>query len=319
MKLHFQQAVRALILLSFAALIFKLHLSGEITKFINPKYEMLSQLAAILFLFLFFIQLTRIWTNHHSNHHECGHDHACTHNHDHGDSPFTMKKFLSYAIIVFPLVTGFVLPAKVLDASIANKKGAMLALSGQQVQRTEEETTVITDQELETDMTFDEAITFDEEESEDIIDPALTDGSNEITKEENEEIIRGLEKASTIKMDDRVYNTYYEEISRDIKSYVGRTIEVKGFVYKEEGFSPNQLVISRFLVSHCIADASIIGFLTEFSEASSLEVDTWIEAKGIVEMTTYNGVEMPMIKVTSWNTISEPEKPYLYPLSIRLF
>jgi len=315
MKLHFQQAVRALILLSFAALIFKFHISGEITKFINPKYEMLSQIAAILFLLFFFVQLTRVWTTNSTSHHQCHHDdHSC--GHDHGDSRFTMKKLLSYAIVVFPLVTGFVLPAKVLDASIANKKGAMLALSSQQ-QPAEAEANMDTNSDEETDIIFEEEI-LNEESNVDVIDPALIDGSNEISKEEHENLIRGLEKAKTIKMDDRIYNTYYEEISRDIKKYVGRTIEVKGFVYKEDGFSPNQLVISRFLVTHCIADASIIGFLTEFPEASTLEVDAWIEAKGTVEIVNYNGLELPMIKVTSWDLVSEPNEPYLYPLNIKI-
>ena len=132
MRFHFQQAVRALILLVFSTLLFKLHFTGEITKFINPKYEALSQIASIVFLILFFIQITRIWTVEEHSHQYCDHeDHDCSHHHDHGDSPINMKKLISYLIIAVPLITGFLLPPKVLDASIADKKGAMIILSSQ--------------------------------------------------------------------------------------------------------------------------------------------------------------------------------------------
>ncbi|MBA4536750.1 DUF1980 domain-containing protein [Bacillus aquiflavi] len=54
--------------------------------------------------------------------------HHCCHHYDHGDSSFNIKKLISYLIIAAPLMTSFFLPAKVLDASMANKKGGMLVL-----------------------------------------------------------------------------------------------------------------------------------------------------------------------------------------------
>src|SRR5690606_13750520 len=36
-----------------------------------------------------------------------------------------------YSVVVFPLLTGFFLPAKVLDASIVDKKGGMAVLANQ--------------------------------------------------------------------------------------------------------------------------------------------------------------------------------------------
>ena len=53
MKFHVQQALRAFMLLAFSAMIANLHWAGELTKFINPKYEGLSKTAAILFLYYF--------------------------------------------------------------------------------------------------------------------------------------------------------------------------------------------------------------------------------------------------------------------------
>jgi putative membrane protein len=311
---HFQQAVRAIILLAFSAMLFMLHFSGDITKFINPKYVGLSQSASVLFLILFFIQITRIWTTKEKSHHDCHHeDHAC--GHDHGDSSFNLKKLISYSIIIFPLITGFLLPAKVLDASIAYKKGGMAVLSNQkQASQEEQESSADTSEPLDdSSQSGQDNLTLDE----DIIDSGLAN-QEEISKEEFNQLIQKLNQSPNIEMNDYVYASYYEEISKDINKYKGRQIELKGFVYKEDGFEQNQLVISRFLITHCVADASIIGFLSELPEASSLKEDTWIEANGVLDVTTYNGTELPIIKITNWKKTSEPKEPYLYPISVKI-
>ncbi|MBE4907574.1 TIGR03943 family protein [Bacillus luteolus] len=310
MQFHFQQALRALILVAFSAMIVKLHLTGDITKYINPKYDFLSQSAAVLFFILFLIQLARVWTvKEEDDHHSCSHeDHHCSH--DHGTSSFSMKKFISYCILVTPILTGFVFPAKVLDASIASKKGAMVLLSSQQqsVQNDRDEA-----ESADSDEVFEgEDSLYDHEAAE-----PITMGET-ISNKEYEKIIEELRNSTDIIMDDYVYSTYYEEISSDLNHYKGKKMKLNGFVYKEEGFAEKQLVLARFLITHCVADASIVGFLSEMPEASSIDVDTWIEAEGVLEVTTYNGVEMPVLKITHWEKISEPEEPYLYPINVKL-
>lgn len=85
---------------------------------------------------------------------------------------------------------------------------------------------------------------------------------------------------------------------------------------KEDSFAQNQLVISRFLITHCIADASIVGFLSEFPEASSIDEDTWIEAMGTLDTIEFNGDILPVIKIDEWVEIQEPVTPYLYPIDV---
>lgn len=315
MTFHFQQAFRALILLAFSTLIFMLHYTGDITKFINPKYKVLSQSASVIFLILFFIQITRIWTIRENSHQHCHHDdHDC--GHDHGNSTFNTKKLISYFIIIVPLITGFLLPAKVLDASIVNKKGGMSVLSHQK-QTSPKEKSSSTDKSEPINDELNQGGDDDFTISDDIIDPGLAN-KEEISKEEFDQLIQKLELSPNIKMNDYVYSTYYEEISKDINKFKGRKIVLKGFVYKEDGFKQNQVVISRFLITHCVADSSIIGFLSELPEASSLKEDTWIEANGVLEMTTYNGTQLPLIKITDWKKTSEPKEPYLYPISVKI-
>ncbi|MGM7721754.1 TIGR03943 family putative permease subunit [Metabacillus sp. Hm71] len=310
MTFHFQQALRALILLTFTLFIFKLHVTGEMTKFINPKYEGLSQSAAVIFLLLFLVQLTRIWSlkeNHHHSHceHEHG-EHSCEHHHDHGDTPFTIKKFVSYSIIVFPLLTGFLLPAKILDASIADKKGGMAILTNQK-------------QTAGGKSTENEDVPQAEENT--VIDENAEPNNleqNAISKEEYDQLTQNLSQSSSIVMNDKMFAAYYDEINMNLEAFKGKQIELKGFVYKEDGLNQNQAVLSRFLITHCVADASIIGFLSEFPETITVKKDTWIEANGVLDIGTYNGTALPVIKITDWKQISEPKEPYLYPISIRI-
>lgn len=339
MTFHFQQAVRALILIAFTVLIIKLHMTGEITKLINPKYIGLSKAAAILFLFLFLIQITRVWTNkqhhHHTHcdhHHEgeqCDHGHDdehCGHHHDHGDSPFNMKKFLSYSIIVFPLLTGFLLPPKVLDASIIDKKGGMSILANQKQKGNEADNPSSledTDVGEDTNLFEDPALSGGDSEIEDhsfIDDNAIPDleYKNLLTKQEYDQLLLNLEQSQKISMDDSVFAAFYDEISYDLDKYKGKEIELTGMVYKEDGLDENQLVLSRFLITHCVADASIIGFLTELPEAHEIDQDTWIQASGILEVGEFNGIEMPTIRITNWKKVQEPAEPYLYPITIKI-
>lgn len=150
------------------------------------------------------------------------------------------------------------------------------------------------------------------------IDPHVNEEKYILTEEEYDGYVQELQSLSHIMMDTYLYNLYYEEISKDLNKYIGKTVQLSGFVYKEEGFSNNQLVISRFLVTHSPDDADIVGFLSEFNEASTLSEDTWIEATGTLEKTNYNGSELPQLKITSWKKIDEPDESYVYPITVKM-
>ncbi|MEA0552075.1 TIGR03943 family protein [Lysinibacillus irui] len=300
MKFHFQQALKALMLLAFSAMIASLHWTGELTKFINPKYESLSKTAAILFFVLFLVQLTRVISFSKSPHH-CDHaGQACCSHHHHGYS------WIAYLIIMTPILTGFFVPAKILDAAIADKKGGAFILTQQS------QSSKIEDY-LTSNETIDENI-YDEHEA----DTRLLEEKQEMTKQQYERLKQQLSQKPILKMTDKDYTIYYEEINQNLVNYLGKKIQLKGFVLKEESFTEKQLVISRFLITHCVADASIVGFLTEFPEAPSLTEDTWIEVVGTISQTTYEGTSLPVIHIEDWVTIEQPESPYLYPINIRM-
>ncbi|GLC89058.1 TIGR03943 family putative permease subunit [Lysinibacillus piscis] len=290
MKVHFQQVVKAIILLAFSAMIASLHVTDNIQKFINPKYEYLSITASLLFFMLFIVQVTRILSFSAVKHHHCSHDHEI--------------KLFSYIIILLPIISGFVFPAQLMDAAMAEKKGGVLMLAKQQQAK------------IEDYLTTNEPIVENIYDAEP--DPGLLEGKQEMTKQEYDTLKKQLVAKPIIQMTDKDYTIYYEDINNNLSTYIGRKIQLKGFILKEEDFAENQLVLSRFFITHCIADASIVGFLAEFPEAISLQEDTWLEAIGTLAITELNGSYLPVIKIEEWVQIEEPQTPYLYPIDIFL-
>ncbi|MFF5994360.1 TIGR03943 family protein [Lysinibacillus sp. KU-BSD001] len=291
MSFHLQHVIKAILLGFFALFFMKLHYTGEITKYINPKYDVMSKITACIFIMLFLIQLFRIKQRHHVCSSNC--------NHDHGNNQFTLKRVMGYSIIIFPIITGFTLNPATLNATIAANKGSFLP------QHHSEEFSL-----------FEHADSLTEKEDIDIYtaeDIALPN-NNYLTEDEYGKQLQLLQGADIIEVTDSMYGPYNEQLNDNPQKYIGRKIKVTGFVYKEEGFHTNQFVLSRFMIVHCIADASILGFLVESEEANLYEEDTWLAIEGVLDVTNYKGYNFPVIKATNWQVIDEPVEPYVYPV-----
>lgn len=302
MRIDFQHLLKTAILALFSIYFIRLHSSGDILKYINPEYDYISLIAAILLTVLFIVQLFRIFQRKKHHHYNCVA--GCHHNHHHGHGQLTVTRLLSYGIILFPILTGFIFEPATLNAAIAANKGSFYSQVEGNIDKSNEKPSI-----------FEEAESLTDKENIDIYTDEFTPlvNNNFLSDEEFEEKLKMLD-SSTIQMKDDMFTSYYEAISNNPSNYIGRTIKMTGFVYKEPSFSQNQLVVSRFMIVHCIADAVILGFLTEFDDANKLDEDTWIEIEGVLDTTNYDGVAMPIIKVVNWNKINEPIEPYVYPV-----
>ncbi|WP_054950465.1 TIGR03943 family putative permease subunit [Numidum massiliense] len=365
----FQQLLKALILLSFAGFLFKLSYTGEISKYINSQFVTLSQLAALLLVFLFVIQLQRLFSGQREEGRQrqttgaCGvTDHGavrsedCSHHvrcdphqavnnameqeaccdADHGFSgKWSLKQFLSYVIIAIPLLTGFLLPIQTLNAEIATKKGMMpFAAQGQSADQgngvgtqeegdrpgengtteegggaASEEAGGTTAAEATDDLYTNNAIdAYDDEEApgDEII---VDDGPDEYYGKMRDE----LKKQDVIVFTEEDFVQHYSVMSIYPDEFVGKKIKLTGFVYKEEGMAADELVVGRFAVTCCIADSSVLGFLSQIPEAQEIAADTWLEIEGSLETTFVDDVELPYVHVTEWREVEAPETPYVYP------
>jgi uncharacterized repeat protein (TIGR03943 family) len=96
-------------------------------------------------------------------------------------------------------------------------------------------------------------------------------------------------------------------------NFYGKKIQISGFVYREDDLKPNQLVVGRFAVSCCTADASPYGVLVEFPSANTFAKDTWVKVTGTIEKGTYHDNDIFKIHATKIEKIAAPKSPYVYP------
>lgn len=252
----------------FAVLIFILHETGQITRFINPNYLYFSQIASVLFLFLFFIQVPRIFAPIDHDHTQCG-PWGC--NHESGEG-FSLSTVLAYGLISLPLITGFLLPYKDFGAMEAVKRGVSYATH------------------------------HDHGHIED----------HQLCNEKIDHKISDIIQLPALNLENNNFGSYMTAITMYPQSFVGKTIELEGFIVEDDFHSTIQTVISRFIVTHCVADAHAVGLIIEHGDKLGIQQNTWIHLKGKLNIKEDGESFIPIIQVESWKEIDPPIEPYIY-------
>lgn len=156
--------------------------------------------------------------------------------------------------------------------------------------------------------------------------PSATSSTDETVKEETESVntidasdalpcvfeegIAAFD-ASTDKFSDYLYDTP-DELS-------GETVTLYGFVYTDESFPENTVLVSRLFISCCAADASIVGFHVKVENADDFKDDEWICVQGTAEVMKmeYDGVlyDFPILTDGTITRCEQPkaEEAYIYP------
>ena len=88
-----------------------------------------------------------------------------------------------------------------------------------------------------------------------------------------------------IKIDEKNALTL-EEIRLNPKEFIGRQIEIHGFVCKENYLNKNQFIIGRIFITCCAADSRVIGIVSEYDRIDELKENDNINAIGIIESST---------------------------------
>ncbi|MGB3790838.1 MAG: TIGR03943 family protein [Phormidesmis sp.] len=113
----------------------------------------------------------------------------------------------------------------------------------------------------------------------------------------------------------RLMNVYPEP-----DAYEGESVEVEGFVIYPDGWPEGYLMVSRFVLTCCAADAYPVGLPVKLS-ATSLSgsasqpiypVDSWLSVTGNMQTETIDGRRQIAIAPTTIRTIEEPKNPYEY-------
>ena len=98
---------------------------------------------------------------------------------------------------------------------------------------------------------------------------------------------------------------------------IGKTVTTKGFVYREKNFVQDQILVARFGITCCVADASVYGIMAK-GKVANLPKDKWIQVTGTIEQTIYDGSSIPIIKIHQYKKIPELKNPYVYDVGVRI-
>ena len=102
--------------------------------------------------------------------------------------------------------------------------------------------------------------------------------------------------------------------SPDPQEFIGQPADLIGFVYRDVRFeTETQLMVARFAVSCCVADALAIGIIVETSGAAQWPQDSWVRVRGNFTVREFEGQRAPVLVAESIIETAMPDRPYLYP------
>lgn len=96
-------------------------------------------------------------------------------------------------------------------------------------------------------------------------------------------------------------------------AFLGRTVQLSGFVFRERGMDNRHFSVTRFAVSCCSADAYPYGVLVAAEHANAFEANDWVEVTGRLTVVRHEGKEVIGIDADSVRPIPVPDDPYVSP------
>ncbi|NJL86274.1 MAG: TIGR03943 family protein [Leptolyngbyaceae cyanobacterium SM1_1_3] len=106
----------------------------------------------------------------------------------------------------------------------------------------------------------------------------------------------------------RTINVYPEP-----DAYTDQAVDVSGFVIYPPDWPDNYLMVSRFVLTCCAADAYPVGLPVKLSgDRAAYAPDSWIDVNGKMITETLADRRQVVIESTSLTEIPEPENPYEY-------
>ncbi|OIJ15954.1 TIGR03943 family protein [Anaerobacillus arseniciselenatis] len=309
--LSFHAYIRGIILFGFALLILGLIITDNIKYYIAPKMMPFIYFSIAVFFLLGIIQIFRS-----TKKGELDEEDDCDCGLDHQVSGPTWIKVVVYSIFILPLLMGFITPDQALNSQIAANRGIIFGSGNAQPVATiddELSSTPRTDQFLNDPEGYLASLTEDEFDD-DIEHFQIEDFYDEDWfNEYYDELLIELLEEPVIEVTDENYLDVMTLLDLHLEKFVGKELEITGFVFREPDFEDNRLVVARFSMTCCTADAGVYGTLVETEEASLFDNDMWIRVRGTIHETEYHGYKLPVVQLREVTVVSEPDSPYVYP------
>ena len=102
------------------------------------------------------------------------------------------------------------------------------------------------------------------------------------------------------------------DMRKNPDDYIGKILELKGFVCRESILSENMFMIGRVHTTCCAADSMVVGIFAEYEDSKSLNENDWVNIKGSISYTTINdddGIShrVPVVQIDNLEKIENRE------------
>lgn len=119
-----------------------------------------------------------------------------------------------------------------------------------------------------------------------------------------------------ITISDEDYGKWYMDAYINPQKYNGKTVKLKGTVFRMEGFDKNEFVPARMYMACCAADLSPIGFICKSSQAEKLKDNEWVYVTAKIKVEYEKHMDETTLVLYA-DTVAPAEKPreelvYLY-------
>ncbi len=104
----------------------------------------------------------------------------------------------------------------------------------------------------------------------------------------------------------RTLNNYPEP-----DAYLGQKANINGFVFYPKELPANYLMLSRFVITCCAADAYPVAIPIKFTGTrQTYPQDSWLQVKGKAIVETFSGSRQFVIEASEIKAIPTPKNPY---------
>ncbi|RJE87028.1 TIGR03943 family protein [Paenibacillus sp. 1011MAR3C5] len=331
MGIHY--LIRAGILAGFAFYVVKLVKIDKLQYYIVPKMIPYVKVTSIVLFLLavYYIYLALQSTHQGDESTECDCGHA--------PSASISKNIMMYGVFIVPLLMGFMLPDKIMGSEVAAVKGMNLNVSSIQTPIMPTAPPLADDRE---DGVQDDSFVAIIKENSLIPEDRLATIEDQLrendtgSSDQMEEALSSEDKLDALFPTDE-YTEEYGDLGKQLypkdritvteegfleiitvidlyrQHFIGKKLEISGFVYREDKMASNQFVISRMAMTCCAADSMPYGILVESSRAASYAEDSWMKLTGIIGVTEYDGVEIISLEAQKIEMMEAPKDPYVYP------
>jgi uncharacterized repeat protein (TIGR03943 family) len=239
---------------------------------------------------------------------------------EHLPSRSFLLNFIIYSLFIAPLLLGFFMPDKIMGSTVAAIKGMNLNSSAALNQTANKKAAP--------DPTLSSTPSVSPLQESKQSPPNQTVPDNTAASEDAklQELFKAdkysedfaklgmnLYKKDLIQVQDEGFMEVLSSVDMFMDNFIGKKMEISGFVYHEDNMKPNQFVVARLAMQCCSADASPYGVMVESSMAQSLSKDTWVKITGTIGKTTYNDNEIMKLDAIKIEKIQAPKTPYVYP------